>query len=1080
MFPFIIIFFIFSNLNDELISYSKNKEKILKDLPKFQKVLEDIIEFLLSKENEDENFLSFCENNMIETIINITALQERSINLIIIKSFGILIPSLKNNKIMFYLFSKNYMNQIITNISYNKEDNDIDYLSFYINFLKTLANKLDKSSFALFFNQSHNKFPLLDEIIIYFTYDQDVMIKNTSRNIFLTLLKLNYGPFIEYICDLPTITLFLLFADNLKNHMKFFCQNKENNINNNNYLDKIKESEEREEIIIDDISFIQDILSINIPKINYLLINTIFYLPIAYLFNNILTKLNANISYYILRIFLEILQNETIKNIITFILYSSHIQIKIIEIVANEETVDIYRLLKLNKYLFHSNINNIKSIIHHNLNILSFDDYIVLNYSKKFLNSLRYTKETDNTYIELKEISNYLNKYENKDNDIKYSIKFLNKKVNKINYVIKQIENYHGFISRATGINCGAIDNAANGCLLQIIYNNLIAYKDNNIIKNKYLQENIFKNECIYYLNNFHLSQYICTVNELFLINEIINNNDISEILKQNLYLLKNSLNKVKNEITNNTFININSIDETDITNSPNEKNESYSNSNLSQKNEIICQTLDTPPAPGALEPNKNDDFNNNNSLNIQNVNFSAFQPKNNHLYNQFFDKEINIENYKKFSNHNSVSLSLPNPIDNSINVNQFNNNINLIVDNKIMKYSDMIFNNDFFHKILIDYKASNDLNIVEAIINLVIDGKKILNKIIYKLSIIILEDLLIDSIIFWPMKRKYQYKINEHYKHILQMINDFLNKNTLIEQNNNKYIYEFFEQCFIFNTKDINKDIKNNIFKFTILLTNPLKEEENIYKEYKDQMDLIKIPEEKYQIIKCLFQKMLSLYDLKYIINNFNNTKKSELIKNKAFPLYFLDLDKFKIHCKINLNKLSIEYYKLKFKLEQEELYNDGALFINQNYFFICLPYIDNKIIQNKEIKVEGDQNNNETFMTTIENNTTKTDIISYSNNNLDDDDFFIIKHRFPLRNIEVILNDNKENKIDKNKIKKTEDSESEGEKLTLFINNETKIYLSFENKLNNVKIENIIKDNTQCSRLLLQVLQSLFCLFN
>ena len=1018
--------------------------------------MEDIIEFLLSKENEVDNFLSFCENNMIETIINITAFQEKNINLLIIKSFGILIPSLKNNKIMFYLFSKNYMNQIIINISYNKEDNDIDYLSFYINFLKTLANKLEISSFALFFNQSHNKFPLLDEIIIYFTYDQDVMIKNTARNIFLTLLKLNYEPFIEYLCELPTISLFLFFAENMKNQMKLFCQNKESSINlnnNGNFLYKIKEIEEREETLIDDISFIQDILSLNFPKINYLLINTILYIPIAYLFNNILTKLNANISYYILRLFLEKLHNETIKNIITFILYSSHIQIKIIEIVANEETVETYRLLKLNKYLFHSNLKNIKSIIHHNLNILPFDDYIILIYSKKFLNSIRYIKESDNTYIELKEISNQLNIYENKDYDINHSIKLLNKKVNKINYVIKQMENYHGFVSRATGINCGAADNAANGCFLQAIYNNLIAYKDNDIIKNKYLQENIFKNECIYYLSNFHLSQYTCTVNELFLLNEIINNNDISKILKQNLGLLKNSMDKKKTENTNNTFININSIDESDVVETIGEKNDNL-NSNLSQKMEKIGQTFNTPPAPGVLEQNKNDGFYNKTPENSQKINFSVLHPKNFDLYKQIFGKDINIENTKKNNFNYSYFLSLPIPTNNDIIMKQFNSNKNLIIDNKIMKYEDMEFNNNFFCKILMDYKSCDEQDIAETIINLIIDGNKILNKIIYKLSIDILEHLLLDSFIFWSIKRKYQLKINEHYKQILQMINDFLSKNTLIGQTKNNYFYEFFEQCFIFNTNDISQDIKNNIFKISILLTNPLKEEETIYKLYQEQIDLLKIPEERYHIIKCLFQKLLCLYDLKYIINNFNDTKKCDLIKNKKFPLYFFDLEGFNINIKINMNKLNLEFYKIKFKLEQEEFYDDGILFINQNYFFICLPHIDNKIIHHKEIKDQG----NETF------NKTKNDNINKINDNIninDEDDYYIIKHRFPLRNVEVLLDENKGEERDKRKKNYIEDSEKKEEQLILIINNEAKIYLLFENKSNNVNIENLIKDN-------------------
>ena len=516
-------------MSKDLTYYCQDKTRILNDLSKFQKLLEDIIELLLSKENEDENFLIFCENNIIEGIILISQFQEESINLIIIKLFAILIPSLKNDKIIFYLFSNNYMNQIILNISYNKENNDVDYLSFYINFLKTLVNKLDIGSFALFFNSSHNKFPLLDEIIIFLTYDEDVMIKNTSRNIFLSLLKLNYDPFIEYICDLPTITLFLLFAENLKKQIKYFCQKNENKINIiNDYNSKINEIGDKEEMLVDDISFIQDILSINIPKINYLLINTIFYIPLSYLFNNILIRQNADISFYVLKLFLENLENEAIKNIIIFILYSSHIQIKIIEIVANEETKDILNLLNLNKDIFHCNIKNNK-----NKNKLSFDDYIILNYSKKFLCSLRYIKESDNTYEELKYISKELNYNENTENDIYLSIKILNKKVDRINFVIKKINNYHDFITKATGINCGA--SSSDECFLKIIYNNLISYKENKINKNLYLQENSFKKECTFYINEFHLTQHLCTVNELFLISQIINDEKISETLKLSL-----------------------------------------------------------------------------------------------------------------------------------------------------------------------------------------------------------------------------------------------------------------------------------------------------------------------------------------------------------------------------------------------------------------------------------------------------------------------------------------------------------------------------------------------------------------
>ena len=899
-------------MSKDLTYYCQDKTRILNDLSKFQKLLEDIIELLLSKENEDENFLIFCENNIIEGIILISQFQEESINLIIIKLFAILIPSLKNDKIIFYLFSNNYMNQIILNISYNKENNDVDYLSFYINFLKTLVNKLDIGSFALFFNSSHNKFPLLDEIIIFLTYDEDVMIKNTSRNIFLSLLKLNYDPFIEYICDLPTITLFLLFAENLKKQIKYFCQKNENKINIiNDYNSKINEFGDKEEMLVDDISFIQDILSINIPKINYLLINTIFYIPLSYLFNNILIRQNADISFYILKLFLENLENEAIKNIIIFILYSSHIQIKIIEIVANEETKDILNLLNLNKEIFHCNIKNNK-----NKNIISFDNYIILNYSKKFLCSLRYIKESDNTYEELKYISKQLNYNENIKNDIYLSIKILNKKVDRINFVIKQINNYHDFISKATGINCGA--SSSDECFLKIIYNNLISYKENKINKNLYLQENSFKKECTFYINEFHLTQHLCTVNELFLISQIINDEKISETLKLSLNLLKDSSNAIKKENNNNIFIDINSIDDV---------NDSQKISKKSSNSEEGVENFDTPPAADAFEQtdvNKNNIINNN-SKNNNVLNFSAIQPNKKEMYKNVFG--IEDTDNKKMSYYSSI-LSLPNPVNNNINISEFNNNVNLIFDNQIIKYLDMNFDNSFFDRILINYRTNNEFKIVEYLINLIIDGKKILNKLIYKLCIDIVEDLLMNSVNFWSIKKKYQIKINEHYKQVLQMITGFLENNSLSEQIEfNYYFFEFFEECFYLNTKNINKDIRKDLFKSPILLTDLPKEDNN---QYKIQYDLLKIPEEKFHIIKCLFQKFLSLYDLKSIINNFNDINRENLIKFQKFPLNFFEEAEFKLYSKINLKKLPFEQYKIKLKKDKDEIYSEYIMFIN------------------------------------------------------------------------------------------------------------------------------------------------------
>ena len=153
------------------------------------------------------------------------------------------------------------------------------------------------------------------------------MIKNTSRNIFLSIIKLNYEPIIEYICDIPRITDFLLLNDKIKNYII-------NMISNSDINNDIKEIEEN---FVDDILFIQDILSIGIEKINYILINCLFSIPLQYLFNCIITHNKVNVVFYILNLIIKNIKNECINNLIFFVLYSSQIHIKINENIATEE-----------------------------------------------------------------------------------------------------------------------------------------------------------------------------------------------------------------------------------------------------------------------------------------------------------------------------------------------------------------------------------------------------------------------------------------------------------------------------------------------------------------------------------------------------------------------------------------------------------------------------------------------------------------------------------------------------------------------------------------------------------------------
>ena len=154
-----------SKLSNDLSSLLEQGKNISSKEEQCEKILEKITECLLSKDKE--NFILFCEYQIMEKIIILTKYHFKNINIIIIKNFGLVLSSVRNKKILNHFFSHDYMNQIILNISASIEEQDIDFLSYYINFLKTIANKLDINTLSLLFKKEYNSFPLLDEASLF-------------------------------------------------------------------------------------------------------------------------------------------------------------------------------------------------------------------------------------------------------------------------------------------------------------------------------------------------------------------------------------------------------------------------------------------------------------------------------------------------------------------------------------------------------------------------------------------------------------------------------------------------------------------------------------------------------------------------------------------------------------------------------------------------------------------------------------------------------------------------------------------------------------------------------------------------
>ena len=887
------------SLNDDLSKIIKQGKKIYEYESDCEKIIEKITELLLSGDKKEENFGLFCEYQVIEKIIALTKFNIKNINIIIIKNLGLLIPSLQDKKVLFYFFSNDYMNQIILNISSTIEEQDNDYLSYYINFLKTIANKLDIDTLSLFFHRENNNFPLLDEASWFFRC-QDVMIKNTSRNIFLSIIKLNYEPVIQYICDLPRITDLILLADSVKSCIIAICDKKTKNEYKKEEDGALKEMIEN---LTDDILFMQDIFSVGNLKINYVLTNILFNIPLKYLFNLILTKTNINIAFYILNIFFKNIKNECICNLISFVLYSSQIHIKIKEIISNQDPQEIYNLIYHNKIIFHNSYNN---------NLL-FDEYIILVYTENFLKSLRYIKDNSKTYQEIKLASENIksSSFEAK-NYLLILQKIMTKNLRtkeEFKRIIKKMEAYHNFISRTSGINIGISKKEANYSFLKIVYDSIIAYKNTELKNNINFQDNIIKKECLYFLESKIDDEYHSAfINQIFLILQIINSDKISSELKKFLFLNK--------YIFNNNNNNNDKIIKKYSYSSDDEILDGTKSNFQSGKNKH--KTIDTELMDGTSEFKNKD--NNGYIYNDDNMRINVIK-------DLFGISENQTEYTSIFNNEDKLStLILPMPVTHE-EIKELNKETQLLINNQVMYYEDMNFDNINLNKLLYIYNSKiadeNNLNLksmekcLDKIIYIILGEKKILSNLGYRLSFELVENLLASFIKNKSIIEKYTNLLREKYVQIYQQIHDKLINSKSIQNKIYKYSYQYLEQAYELNkTKFINimdECYKNDYYYFIF----GKKKEDN------SNFDIYDFPTKDNETLQCLFQLLIGIYDLILVIDKFKNKDKISdinnsklLLRNKEFPLKFLgkkvNSQTNKIHIKYSSKNINSEHFFL------------------------------------------------------------------------------------------------------------------------------------------------------------------------
>ena len=540
----------------------KGKYKKYKD--ELKEIIQLIIDYLIYGDTKDDQsfFDTFCELDFMSEFLNASKSKQNEILLQIIKSMSALILTINNKRSLFYIFSKNFINKLISHDDIRNSNED--FLSFYVNFLKSLSMKIDSATIQLFYLKDKESFPLLENAMKFYNND-DSMVRNVIKNIFLKFAQLSqeYPPLKNYMMNLPMLKYFCYFACRLTdmtmqlNYLAGYTfYYKYNNFKN--FTFNFETLKLFHDDLIDEILYIQDLLSINDEQFSSIILNSLLYYFICplllgsiynskYFFQekkeNIGYMVSPQIALYIFTIFLSNIKNDSFLNLICLLLFKKEINIDLITKFVDIHKEDKYPLYPISySCLFKDSTYKEKH--------LNFVQYITYNFNHNFICSLLTEKNP-----KFKEIILLQKKYENSFSDPEFEpydkyddiYKDIISKFSKKD--IEFMKEYHDTISRTTGVKCGLSDNEYENNVLNVLK------EEKNFGENpirKLILEEMFKYKDESINMNINLLLY-------FLFYQMVNNEgDTNSIISKNFLI--NECGIIPYELYMNDNINSNKI----------------------------------------------------------------------------------------------------------------------------------------------------------------------------------------------------------------------------------------------------------------------------------------------------------------------------------------------------------------------------------------------------------------------------------------------------------------------------------------------------------------------------------------
>ena len=479
-----------SSINLELIhnefQYIEETGQIKNNLDEICSLISIVGNYLVSAESQKipEEFAifdTFCCLDFMSQFLKLSSYDFYKIDLQLIKMLSFLLINIKNKPKLYYLCSNNLLNKIISK-DYSKYDDE--FLSYYVNFLKSLSLLLDETSIQLFYLEKNNSFPLIENILKYYNH-RDSMIRNVVRNTVMNIFRVNNAKIEEYFSKLPSILYFVRIINQIKN----ICFQIKDEINkqNNKKISYLFDD------LYDEIIYIDDLLNLNLERINYIIINCFFHFFIIPILCGSLCnankKINKEMALFILAFFFVNMKNETFKNCLFAILFFEELNPEIENLIIMDKDLNEF-------FINNININILKSQTNSD-NEISFAQFFAEHYSFQFL--LTIIENNNIIYTKYGKMYPQLTKIMEKGKDLSYEFNYNNdkqykfeEKMEKLHQIIDEflekeelsnMKMYHEYLSKATGLLIGISnkENLNNKEKEDLICKNCFLYQMKNI-----------------------------------------------------------------------------------------------------------------------------------------------------------------------------------------------------------------------------------------------------------------------------------------------------------------------------------------------------------------------------------------------------------------------------------------------------------------------------------------------------------------------------------------------------------------------------------------------------------------------